>query len=114
MRFPRATRPALRRTQPNASANGGGTADGQLADAYVIFTGIGGKLTALGTITPQERPNGVHVSILAGLSISPGTIITQEDWYRPNDSTCCSTGRASTIWTYTGGQFIPGTPDVRS
>ena len=99
---------------PVICTNGGGTADGQLVEAYLIFTGVGGKLTALGAITPQERPNNVHVSLFTGLSISPGQITTQEEWYRQNDATCCPTGKAITEWTYTGGKFIPGTPDVTS
>lgn len=88
------------------------TAAGQLVDSYIIFTGAGGKLTAIGVLTPQEQPSGVHISLVNGITISPGAITVKEDWYRPNDATCCPTGRATTVWTYANGKFTPGAPDI--
>jgi hypothetical protein len=92
----------------------GFTADAQRADAYIVFTGTGRKLTAIGTIVPQEQPAGVHVSLISKIAISPGTITEHESWYQQNDPTCCPSGRATTAWTYANGQLTPGTPDVTS
>lgn len=100
---------------PVMCTNGVGTAEGQLVDAYVIFTGSGGKLTAIGAITPQKQDaDEVHVPLFSGLSISNGTITAREDWYRPTNETCCPTGKATTVWTYKSGQFTPDTPDITS
>jgi hypothetical protein len=90
------------------------TADAQRADSYIIFTGAGGKLTAIGAITPQEQPAGVHVSLIRRIAISPGTITVHESWYRQNDATCCPSGKATTVWTYANGKLTPGAPDITS
>ena len=36
--------------------NGGGTADGALLYSWVIFSGSGGRLSAVGVVTPQVQP----------------------------------------------------------
>ena len=94
--------------------NGGGTADSELAQAYLIFDGAGGKLTAIGAITAQEQPGDVHVSNVTKVTFSPDRIAAHEVWYRGSDPSCCPSGTAVTIWTYTHGQLVPGTPDIRS
>lgn len=90
------------------------TADAQRADSYIIFTGAGGKLTAIGAIVPQEQPPGVHVSLISRIAISPKTITVHESLYRQNDPTCCPSGKATTVWTYANGKLVPGTPDITS
>jgi hypothetical protein len=92
----------------------GFTADAQRADSYIVFTGTGRKLTAIGAIVPQEQPAGVHVSLISQIAISPGTVTEHESWYQQNDPTCCPSGRATTAWKYANGQLTPGTPDVTS
>jgi hypothetical protein len=92
----------------------GATADAQRADSYIIFTGAGGKLAAIGAIVPQEQPAGVHVSLIHTITISPGTVTEHESWYRQNDPTCCPSGKATTVWTYANGELAPGTPDITS
>ena len=47
--------------------NGSGTADGQLADAWVIFAEGGSNLVVLGVLTPKQRYNpDVHVPYFDG------------------------------------------------
>ncbi len=43
-------------------SNQGGTAAGELAEGLVVFSGAGGRLHVLGTLTPQYRPahQGAH------------------------------------------------------
>jgi hypothetical protein len=92
----------------------GATADAQRSDSYIIFTGAGGKLAAIGAIVPQEQPAGVHVSLIHTITISPGTVTEHESWYRQDDPTCCPSGKATTVWTYANGKLAPGTPDITS
>lgn len=95
--------------------NGGGTADGQLAEEYVIFDRDQGEARVLGYITPQEQPpNGDHVTIFADITMTTGTITAHEQWYEPDDDTCCPSGTATTIWKYRNGKMVPGTPAVTS
>ncbi len=95
--------------------NGGGTADGQIAEAYLIYRMRGRTLTLIGAVTPQEQPSDqVHVSFFGSVSILPGSVVAHEEWYRPSDATCCPTGKAITVWTYTHGRLVSGTPDITS
>ena len=87
--------------------NGGGTADSQIAQAYILFEIVGGKLSALGAITAQEQPSSdVPVSYITKITFSQDTVAAHEAWYRGNDPTCCPSGTAVTIWTYAHGQLI--------
>lgn len=94
--------------------NGGGTADGQLAQAYLIFNQRGTRLTLIGTISAREQPSGVHISYITGISFKQKSIIAHEVWYRPSDATCCPSGTALTRWTLAHGQLVPGRPDITS
>lgn len=83
--------------------NGGGTADGQLAETWVIFTGDASGPRVIGALTPQQPPNPdtPHVPYFGeALQMLPGRIVTDELWYGPADGTCCPSGRATTVWTY--------------
>jgi hypothetical protein len=83
--------------------NGGGTADGQLADTWVIFADDASSPRVIGALIPQQppNPNTPHVPYFDGdLQMLPGRIITHELWYSPADGTCCPSGRATTVWTY--------------
>jgi hypothetical protein len=91
--------------------NGSGTADGALLYAWVIFSGHGGRLSAVGIVTPQVQPPEV-LPTLIGLAITPGKITAHETFYGPADATCCASGRATTIWTYAHGVLQPGVPAI--
>jgi len=90
-------------------SNGGGTADGQLASADVVFKPVGHTLRVVGIITPQQplNPSTPHVPLLGGVDIQHGQITAHEFWYGPADGTCCASGRAETIWAYRNGALQP-------
>ena len=91
--------------------NGGGTADGVLLYAWVIFSGRGGRLSVVGTVTPQVQPSG-QLPTGIEIAIKPGKITASEFFYGPADETCCSSGRATTIWTYGHRTLLPGKPTI--
>jgi hypothetical protein len=91
--------------------NGGGTADGALLYSWVIFSGRGGRLSAIGIVTPQVQPREVLPTLLT-IAIAPGKITAHEYFYGPDDATCCSTGRATTTWTYADGALRSGVPVI--
>lgn len=90
-------------------ANQGGTAAGQIAEGVIVFSGTGGRLHPLGTLTPRYHPPGpVHIPYVAVASISAGHIVTTEYWYTPSDPDCCPSGRAATTWYWNGRHLTPG------
>lgn len=94
-------------------ANQGGTAAGQLAEGIVVFSGAGGKLHSLGTLTPQYRPRSApHIPFVAVAGIGGGRIVTIEYFYASPDADCCPSGRASTSWHWNGRSFKPGRTTV--
>jgi hypothetical protein len=90
-------------------ANGGGTADGQIAFAAVVYTGSEDKLRVLGIVTPRQPflPSTPHVPLLQ-VTLRRGEVISHEFWYGQNDGTCCATRRATTIWHYRDRTLKPG------
>jgi hypothetical protein len=86
-----------------------GTADGQLADSWVIFTADGGSRRVVGTLAPRQpaNPGLPHRPYFddgsAALRIDPGSITVHEAWYGLNDATCCPTMGATTVWTFAHG-----------
>jgi hypothetical protein len=91
--------------------NGGGTADGVLLYAWAIFSGRGGRLSVVGIVTPQVQPSE-ELPTLIGIAIRPGKITAHEFFYGPADATCCSSGRATTIWTDAHRTLLPGVPVI--
>jgi hypothetical protein len=89
--------------------NGGGTADGILTFGWVIFSGADGKLSVIGVVTARAQPN---TATPLTITIERGRIIAHETVYGPSDPTCCASGRATTVWTYTHGRLRPGTPVI--
>ena len=87
--------------------NGGGTAAGQLASAYAVFREQGSRLSPIGMVTAQYRPRDVHITLVSGLRMQPGTLTVREYWYRPRDGDCCPSGRAIARWTYDGRRLVP-------
>jgi hypothetical protein len=90
----------------------GATQNGQIAAGYVIYTHAGGKLAAIGTITPRQT--GQYPTALARVEFAPGRIIAHEKWYRPGDPHCCPGGDATTVWTRKGNRLTPGDPRITS
>jgi hypothetical protein len=91
--------------------NGGGTADGVLLYAWVVFSGNGGKLSVVGTVTPRVQPPEAPPTLIA-VTLTPGKLTAHEGFYGPADATCCASGRATTTWTYVHGALQPGAPVI--
>jgi hypothetical protein len=90
-------------------SNQGGTAAGQLADGIFVFASAG-QPRFLGLLTPQYRePQAPHIPLMAVEHIdTQGHVATAEYFYTPSNADCCPTGRALTIWKWTGRTFVPG------
>jgi hypothetical protein len=90
--------------------NTGGTADGQLAEGIMVFDSPGGHVHLLGTLTPQHKTSPMlHIPFIAVNRIeTTGHIAVTEFFYNSANATCCPSGRATTLWEWTGHKFIPG------
>jgi hypothetical protein len=90
--------------------NTGGTADGELAEGIMVFDSPGGQAHLLGTLTPQHQTSAMlHIPfIIVNRIDTAGHIAVTEYFYNPTDATCCPSGRATTLWKWTGRTFIPG------
>jgi hypothetical protein len=88
-------------------SNNGGTADGQIRFADVIFRGSATSVRPVGLITPRQGRslNLSHVPLLGKVKWVHGRIVVAEYWYGPNDPTCCASGRATTTWAYHAGKL---------
>lgn len=94
-------------------SNQGGTAAGQLAEGLIVFSGAGGKLHSLGTLTPQYRPRAAaHIAFITVMGIGAERIVTIEYFYASSDADCCPSGRASTTWHWNGRSFTAGRTTV--
>jgi hypothetical protein len=115
-------------------ATTGGTAAGQIAEGIFIFAspaspaspaapagpaspassaapaGSASEPHLLGTLTPQYNPtSAAHIPYIAVSRIdTSGHIAVTEYFYSPANPDCCPSGRAVTIWKWTGRTFIPG------
>ncbi|MFJ1706019.1 hypothetical protein [Kitasatospora sp. NPDC088346] len=88
--------------------NGGGTAAGQLAYAAVVLTPDRSGPRVLGTLPPQHRPaEGVHTTLIREVTVLTGRVVVTEQWYGPEDPTCCPGGRGETVWTLQDGRLAP-------
>lgn len=94
-------------------SNNGGTAGGALLYSVAIFSGRDGKAHLLGLLTPQVQRLRWAATLIDRPKISVGKITWTEAFYGRNDGTCCPSGRASTVWTYTNGKFTPNTTVTR-
>ncbi len=88
-------------------SNNGGTADGQIRFADVVFGGSASGVRPLGLITPRQpdSANLSHVPLLGKPKWVGGQIVVPEYWYGPGDPTCCASGRATTTWAYRAGKL---------
>ena len=96
--------------------NTGGTADGQLAEGIMVFDSPGGHAHLLGTLTPQHKTSAmVHIPFIAVNRIeTTGHVAVTEFFYHLANATCCPSGRATTLWKWTGRTFIPGRTKITS
>ena len=96
--------------------NTGGTADGQLAEGILVFDSPGGHPHLLGTLTPQLKGNPMlHIPFIVVNHIeSTGHVAITEFFYDSANPTCCPSGRATTVWKWTGRSFIPGRTHITS
>jgi hypothetical protein len=96
--------------------NTGGTADGQLAEGILVFDSPGGHPHLLGTLTPQLKGNPMlHIPFIAVNHIeSTGHVAITEFFYDSANPTCCPSGRATTVWKWTGRTFVPGRTHITS
>ena len=90
-----------------ACSNNGGTADGQIRFADVVFSGSAASVRPVGLLTPQQphRARASHVPLLGKVKWVHGRIVVAEYWYGPDDPTCCASGRATTTWAYHSGKL---------
>lgn len=87
--------------------NNGGTADGVILYAIVVYRGSHGHLDLVGTLTPRVQPADELPTLLGVQRVTPGRISVSESWYRPNDGTCCPSGNATSTWGYSQGRIYP-------
>jgi len=87
-----------------------GTAAAELAEGIMVFDSPGGRPHLLGTLTPQYRPSpAAHTPYITVDRIdTAGHIAVTELFYRPSNPDYCPSGRAVTIWKWTGRKFVPG------
>ena len=102
--------------------NTGGTGEGILGSADVLFSAaqgingaLGKPLRLLGVVTPQQPQSlASHPAsltqlqiIVCGFTPYDAVLVSSESWFGPYDpSSCCPTGRATTIWRYIHGRLI--------
>jgi hypothetical protein len=92
--------------------NGGGTADGVLRYAWVVYSRRHRALAPIGVVTARvrTRPHQLPTTLLP--RIVHRAIVVREAWYGGRDGTCCPSGRAVTRWTYSRGGLHPGATRV--
>jgi hypothetical protein len=90
--------------------NTGGTADGELAEGIFVFDSPGGHPHLLGVLTPQHKTSPMlHIPFIVVNRIeTTGHVAVTEAFYNLANATCCPSGRATTLWKWTGRTFIPG------
>ena len=96
--------------------NPGGTVDGELAEGIMVFDSPGGKAHLLGTLTPQHKTSAMlHIPFIVVNRVeSTGHVAVTEFFYNPANATCCPSGRATTLWKWTGRAFVPGRTKITS
>lgn len=95
-------------------SNTGGTVDGTLATKLVIYIHRGTHIAALAVLPTTVRIYLPEIATFATvLRIKPDQITVRESFYGSGDASCCSTGRAITVWNRHGGWLVPHTRIVR-
>jgi hypothetical protein len=83
-------------------SNGGGTADGVLAYAQVVYRAGTSSALAVGVLSPHWQPKHMLPTLLT-VVLRRGRVIGREAFYGRRDGTCCPSGRAMTVWVYRHG-----------
>jgi hypothetical protein len=78
--------------------NNWGMASGALLESIAVFSVSSGAQRFVGLITPHQQTAGTLPTGLSVVAMTPGLITVTEDWYGPDDHTCCPTGKAQTTW----------------
>lgn len=98
-----------------------GVAAADRAAGWVLFRGGGANgPETISVATPRMHPynawdpvrKDAHIPFLNSVKIEPGRVVVQEFYYQLSDRTCCPSGRATTTWTYSNGELLPGTPHI--
>jgi hypothetical protein len=79
-----------------------------MAYADVIFVARQHAPPALiGIVKPHIRPwgNDHWLGSLVGVSFHGDKVVAHETYYGGSDGTCCPSGRATSIWTISGGRL---------
>jgi len=85
--------------------NGGGTADGEIAFTWAIFSGRHDKLSVVGVLSARAHHPPTDPPTVINIAIRPGKITAWESW----DFHLPGSGHwATTIWTYSHGTLRPG------
>jgi len=87
--------------------NGGGTADGYMAHAEVIYVARPHEAPQLiGFVRPHVRPwGGNQLASLLSVAFRGDAVVAHEYFYGGSDGTCCASGRATTRWRFAHGRF---------
>ncbi|HLK46137.1 MAG TPA: hypothetical protein VKT18_09105, partial [Acidimicrobiales bacterium] len=100
---------------PVTCSNDGGTADGQLLFAEVVYRRVRGRLLPVAVLTPRVTGRyPAHVPLQELTDVAPGRIVTTEAFYGPGDATCCATGLATTTWLFRDGEVFSRSKVVRA
>ena len=79
---------------------------------YVIVSGTSGTPAVVGVVSSRYRPDE-QPGVVDSVTLGANEITATEQWFQAQDPVCCPSGRATTVWTYDGGQLTPEEPQVR-
>ena len=86
--------------------NGGGTVDGVLWYAQAIFTAAPTAPRLVGVVFARvHRPD--QLATVVRVAFHGSDVVSREYYYGSADGSCCPSGRATTIWTYSHGTLSP-------
>jgi hypothetical protein len=89
-------------------SNGGGTASGIIKFGVVVVTLRDGEPSLLGVIGPTDPsgPTFDHDGFVELAGVEGRDVIVTEDWYGPEDGTCCPSGAVRSRWQWTGKALV--------
>jgi hypothetical protein len=70
-------------------------------------------LHALGTLRPTVHLQGMHATGITDVAVADGQVSFTEIFYGPYDIDANGTGRATTVYTWTGSGFTSHTTITR-
>ena len=87
--------------------NGGGNADGQMAEGFEVYTTGSVHPRLLGVLRPTQPASNVHVPYFdeSTLVVRGTQVELVELWYADTDGTCCPSLQVSSVWRYMRGKF---------